>query len=116
VTPSRRQDDPARQAAELEPTAHVLDGPTEYRVEVDAPGLGARDFEVSLSGRLLTVSGRDLRRPGSDATFEFVFRLPDLVSGTDVMAAFEGGRLVVRAPLSEGEPRRIEIQVPSPEP
>lgn len=108
-----RREDPARRAAELEPTAHVEDGPTEYRVEVDAPGLGAEDFEVSLSGRLLQVSGRDLRRFGSDSTFEFVFRLPDQVSGEDLAALFEQGKLVVRGPVSDSEPRRIEIQTPS---
>lgn len=116
MSPRRRQDDPARQAAELEPTAHVVDGPVEYRVEVDAPGLDARDFDISLTGRLLTVRGRDLRRPGSDSSFEFVFRLPDLVSGEDLHAAFEHGRLVLRAQVHDGEPRRIEIQSSSPSP
>jgi HSP20 family molecular chaperone IbpA len=112
VTGRREADDLARQAAELEPTAHVVDGPDEYRVEVDAPGLEAGDFEVSVTGRLLSVRGIDLRRPGTDATFEFVFRLPDLVSADDVEAAFEHGKLVVRASVRNGRARRIEIQTP----
>jgi HSP20 family molecular chaperone IbpA len=116
VTTRSPREDPARRAAELEPTAHVEDGPTEYRVEVDAPGLGAEDFEVSLSGRLLRVSGRDLRRFGSDSTFEFVFRLPDQVSGEDLEAAFEHRKLVVRASVRGGEPRRIEIRTSSSPP
>ena len=116
MTVRRAPEDPARQAAELEPTAHVEDGPTEYRVEVDAPGLGAEDLEVSLSGRLLQVSGRDLRRFGSDSTFEFVFRLPDHVSGEDLAAVFEQGKLVVRGSMRDGQPRTIEIRTPSSSP
>jgi HSP20 family molecular chaperone IbpA len=110
VTSSRREESLLREASELEPTAHVVDGPAEYRVEVDAPGLDAGDFEVGLTGRLLSVTGLDLRRPGTDATFEFVFRLPDLVAGEDVRAAFEHGKLVVRAPVRDGQARGIEIQ------
>jgi|RhiMetdeSRZDD1v2_1073273.scaffolds.fasta_scaffold01418_2 HSP20 family molecular chaperone IbpA len=106
--------DPARRAAELEPTAHVEHGPQEYRVEVDAPGLGAQDFDVTLSGRLLQVSGRDLRRFGSDASFEFVFRLPDDVSGEDLAATFEQSKLLVWSPVKDAEPRRLEVRTPGP--
>jgi HSP20 family molecular chaperone IbpA len=113
VTVRRPSEDPAREASQLEPTAHVEEGPVEYRVEVDAPGVGGDDFEVTLSGRLLRVSGRDLRRFGSDATFEFVFRLPDQVSGEDLAAVFEQGKLVVRGRVSRSEPRKLEIQTPS---
>lgn len=111
-----RAGDANRAAAGFEPTAHVVDGPAEYRVEVDAPGLAAHDFEVSLTGRLLNVRGRDLRRFGSDATFEFFFRLPDLVTGENLEATFEHGKLLVRAPVRDGEPRKIEISAPSSSP
>jgi HSP20 family molecular chaperone IbpA len=112
MTVGLRGSDAFVEAAELEPTAHVVDGPTDYRVEVDAPGLDAHDFVVDLTGRLLRVCGRDLRRFGSGSTFEFVFRLPDLVAGDDVVAAFEHGKLVVRAPVRAATPRTIEIDAP----
>jgi HSP20 family molecular chaperone IbpA len=98
-----------RLAAELEPTAHVHDGPSEYRVDVEAPGLDADDFQVRLAGRLLRVTGRDVRTPGSDSTFEFVFRLPDQVSGDGLAASFEDGRLIVRAPVHADEARTIAV-------
>jgi HSP20 family molecular chaperone IbpA len=114
VSQDRAEREATRSAAELEPTAHVYDGPDEYRVDVDAPGLGAGDFEVSLAGRLLHVTGRDLRGFGSDAVFEFAFRLPDLVTGDRLRASFEAGKLVVRAPVEPAEPRVIEIESPPP--
>jgi HSP20 family molecular chaperone IbpA len=114
VSARRSLEDPVRRAAELEPTARVENGVAEYRVEVDAPGLGPADYEVALTDRLLEVRGRDLCRPGTDATFEFVFRLPDHVSGEDLSAVFEEGKLIVRAGIKNGATRRIEIGTPSP--
>jgi HSP20 family molecular chaperone IbpA len=109
VNEGRRELADARLAAELEPTAHVHESAEEYRVDVEAPGLDAGDFLVQVEGRLLHVSGRDLRTPGADATFEFVFRLPDRVEGEGLRAAFANGRLVIRAPVARNGFRTIEI-------
>lgn len=103
-----------RIAAELEPTAHVRSGPSGYSVDIEAPGLDAGDFQVRLSGRLLHVSGRDLRAPGGESTFEFVFRLPDHVAGDGLTASFEDGRLLVRAPVHPDDVRTIEVTTPAP--
>jgi HSP20 family molecular chaperone IbpA len=103
-----------RVAAELEPTAHVHNGPAEYRVEVEAPGLGADDFSVHLAGRLLRITGPSLSTLGADRDFEFLFRLPDQVDGADVVASFEDGKLIVRAPFEASEGRAIEIGAPRP--
>ena len=114
MTANRAEPAVTRIAAELEPTAHVQDGPAEYRVDIEAPGLDADDFRVRLAGRLLQVTGRDLRTPGSGSTFEFVFRLPDRVAGDGLAASFEGEKLVIRAPTQADEARTIEIVTPTP--
>ena len=101
-------------AAELEPTAHVRNGPAEYRIDVEAPGLNLDDFSVHLTGRLLRITGPSLSTLGADREFEFLFRLPDQAAGADVVASFEDGKLVVRAPLEAGEGRTIEIAGPGP--
>ncbi|HSE81047.1 MAG TPA: Hsp20 family protein [Gaiellaceae bacterium] len=98
-----------RAAAELEPTAHVDDGPDEYRVEVEAPGLGERDLEVQVVDRVVRVSGPDLRKPGSDSTFEFLLPLPESADAGRVHAIFTGGVLVISAPKLHGVPRPVEI-------
>ena len=102
----------SRLAAELEPTAHVRNGPAEYRIDVEAPGLGVDDFSVHLAGRLLRITGPSLSTPGADKDFEFLFRLPDQVAGGDLVASFEEGKLVVRAP-SEASRGACPIE-PSP--
>ena len=48
MTRGSEHDPGLRLAAELEPTAHVHDGETEYRVEVEAPGLGEHDLHVEV--------------------------------------------------------------------
>ena len=103
-----------RLAAELEPTAQVHDGSAEYRVEVEAPGLAESDFQVEVLGRMLHVTGLDLRAPGSESTFEFLFRLPDDVDAAGLEAGFEAGRLVLRAAKGTSPQRPVEIDWDGP--
>jgi HSP20 family molecular chaperone IbpA len=87
----------------------VHDGEDEYRAEIDAPGLGEHDFSVEVQDRMLRVSGPDLRKPGSDATFEFLLRLPESADASRLHASFERGMLVVFAPKRHDAPRPVEI-------
>lgn len=109
MTGGRGQDAAVRLAAELEPVAHVRDGDEEYRVEVEAPGLGEHDLHVELVDRLVRVSGPDLRKPGTDSTFEFLFRLPESADAVGLHAVFVRGVLVVTAPKLHNGPRAVEI-------
>ena len=107
---TRRDSDPGlRLAAELEPTARVHDGETEYRVEVEAPGLGEHDLHVEVVDRMLRVSGPDLRKPGAGATFEFLLRLPESADASSLHASFTEGVLTVFTPKRHGDPRPVEI-------
>jgi HSP20 family protein len=109
VTRRPEHDPGLRLAAELEPTAHVHDGETEYRVEVEAPGLGEHDLHVEVVDRMLRVSGPDLRKPGAGATFEFLLRLPESADASSLHASFTDGVLTVSAPKRHGDPRPVEI-------
>lgn len=109
MTRDPRPDADLRLAAELEPVAHVRDGIEEYRVEVEAPGLGEHDLHVELVDRLVRVSGPDLRKPGTDSTFEFLFRLPESADAGLLHASFTHGVLVVSAPKLHNGPRAVEI-------
>lgn len=109
MTDGREQETGLRLAAELEPTARVRDGETEYRVEVEAPGLGEHDLHVEVVDRLLRVSGPDLRKPGSDSTFEFLLRLPESADTAALHASFADGILVVSAPKRHEASRPVEI-------
>lgn len=109
MTRERRPDADLRLASELEPVAHVRDGTEEYRVEVEAPGLGEHDLHVELVDRLVRVSGPDLRKPGTDSNFEFLFRLPESADPAGLHARFAAGVLVVTAPKLHNGPRAVEI-------
>jgi HSP20 family protein len=98
-----------RLAAELEPTARVRDGEAEYRVEVEAPGLGEHDLHVEVVDRMLRISGPDLRKPGSDSSFEFLLRLPESADSDGLHASFTDGVLVVSAPKRHEVSRPVEI-------
>ena len=103
-----------RLAAELEPTAHVHNGAAEYRIDVEAPGLGVDDFSVHLADRLLRITGPSLSTLGADRDFEFLFRLPDQVAGGDVVASFEDGKLVIRAGFEASVGVRSRSRRPGP--
>jgi HSP20 family molecular chaperone IbpA len=98
-----------RLAAELEPTARVHDREAEYRVEIEAPGLGEQDLHVEVVDRLLRVTGPDLRKPGAGATFEFLLRLPESADAAALHASFTDGILVVAAPKRHEDSRPVEI-------
>jgi HSP20 family molecular chaperone IbpA len=87
----------------------VHDGEDSYRAEIDAPGLGEHDFAVEVQDGMLRVTGPDLRKPGSDATFEFLLRLPESADASRVHASFADGVLVVSAPKLHDMPRPVEI-------
>jgi HSP20 family molecular chaperone IbpA len=109
VSRGRTGDEDLRAAAELEPIAHVEDGPGEYRIEVEAPGLEECDLHVEVVDGIVRVSGPDLRKPGSGSTFEFLLRLPESADAGRLHASFTGGVLVVSAPKLHGAPRPVEI-------
>ena len=109
MTEKRESEPGIRLAAELEPTARVHDGVDVYCVEVDAPGLGEHDLHVEVVDRMVRVSGPDLRKPGSDSTFEFLLRLPESADAGSLHATFAGGVLTVSAPKLHGAPRPVEI-------
>ncbi|HWB56017.1 MAG TPA: Hsp20/alpha crystallin family protein [Gaiellaceae bacterium] len=114
MSPDRRSLADVRRAAELEPTAHVRDEADLYCVDIDAPGLGEHDFLVEVTDRLLKVSGPDLRKADPEARFDFLFRLPESADANRLSASFAGGVLVVCAPKSHEETRRVEIDVSPP--
>jgi HSP20 family protein len=103
------------------PALDVLDGEKEVTVRVELPGLGPKDFELSLSGRTLTISGEkkgesEERRKGftrSECWYGSFRRSVELPAGVDaekVSADYANGILTVRVGKSKAaEARRIAI-------
>jgi HSP20 family protein len=92
-----------------------------YVIKADLPGVKDEDLNVSLSGNLLTISGRreeEHREEGgsyyamerSSGDFARSFTLPDGIDGASVTAELKNGVLTVQIPKKpEAQPRRIPI-------
>ena len=92
-----------------------------YVIKADLPGVKDEDLDVSLSGNLLTISGKreeEHREEGesyyamerSAGTFARSFTMPDGVDGASVTAELKNGVLTVQIPKKpEAQPRRIAI-------
>jgi HSP20 family protein len=92
-----------------------------YVIKADLPGVTDEDLDVSLSGNLLTISGKreeEYREEGASyyamersfGHFARSFTMPDGVDGTSVTAELKNGVLTVQIPKKpEAQPRRIAI-------
>ena len=92
-----------------------------YVIKADLPGVKDEDVDVSLSGNLLTISGKrdeEHREEGesyyamerSSGNFARSFTMPDGVDAASVTAELKNGVLVVQIPKKpEAQPRRIAI-------
>jgi HSP20 family protein len=92
-----------------------------YVIKADLPGVRDEDVDVSLSGNLLTISGKreeEHREEGeshyamerSSGNFARSFTMPDGVDGASVTADLKNGVLTVQIPKKpEAQPKRIAI-------
>ena len=95
------------------PSVNVVETENSYRVEVAAPGLEKKDFEVSLDNGFLTISAKKehqeevkegdkyMRREFNFSSFTRSFQLPDTVKADDIAANYENGVLKITLPKKE---------------
>jgi HSP20 family protein len=108
----------------VRPTIDVEDNDKEIVVTAELPGLDAKDFDVSLSGEILTIKGekkdsREERKGGAHyverryGSFERSIRLPFEAGDQKVEANYDKGVLTIRVPkpaeLSKPA-RRIDVR------
>lgn len=105
------------------PSLDVSEAADEYVVRVEVPGVDAKDFDISVSGDVLSISGekkeeskehrgnvyRSERRFGS---FRRAVRLPDAVDSDKIDAEYDKGVLTIRLAKSEkAAGRRIPVSL-----
>ena len=95
------------------PSVNVVETENSYRVEVAAPGLEKKDFEVSIDNGFLNISARKeheeevqdgdkyMRREFNFTSFTRSFQLPDTVQADDIAANYENGVLKITLPKKE---------------
>lgn len=105
------------------PAIDVAERDDAYVIHADLPGLDRDDVDLSLEGRVLTLSGSrshesETRTDGwvrverSSGSFRRAFTLPEGVDGEKIAATFDKGVLEVVVPKPESrQPRKLEITV-----
>jgi len=107
------------------PAVNITETKEGYEVQVAAPGMDKKDFNITLEGNLLTISsskeqreekteGSYTRREFSYQSFRRSFELPkDVVDEERINARYENGLLLLSIPKKEEVkqkgPRHIEI-------
>lgn len=97
------------------PTANITETPKEYKVELAAPGLERKDFNVEVDNHTLKISaekeeektekeGEYSRREYSFNSFSRSFTLPENVKEGNIDAKYENGVLKVSIPKAKETP------------
>jgi HSP20 family protein len=100
------------------PTANITETPKEYKLELAAPGLERKDFNVEVDNRILTISaekeekkeetknenGGYSRKEYSFNSFSRTFALPENVKEGNIDAKYENGVLKVIIPKVKETP------------
>jgi HSP20 family protein len=102
------------------PLADVEETDDAYVIELELPGVDKKDFDISMSGRRLSVTGERKekervgvlrRRTRTVGRFEYEIVLPGDVDENGVTAKLDEGVLTVRVPKAANDrPRRIEVK------
>lgn len=109
------------------PSVNIKETPEEYTLEVAAPGLERKDFNVEVENHTLTVSAEKeekkeekeektdgySRKEYSYNSFCRAFALPENVRETDVNAVYQNGILTIHVPKVKETPvkqvRKIDV-------
>lgn len=120
---TRRTRRPVRKGSRVFPSIIISTTESDLKVRAEIPGMDLEDFDVSVSGDVLTLEGT--RLTGSDLTggwfhrreresggFRRAIRLPAEVAGEEAEASYVAGVLTISLPLrKEAKPRQIPVQV-----
>jgi HSP20 family protein len=109
----------------LTPLVDVHQSDDDVTVTVSLPGVKREDVELTLTGRVLSITGelkedeqveedRYVYRERRVGTFNRRIQLPARVLGEAASASFENGLLRVTFPKAEeSKPQQIQIKVPT---
>ncbi len=112
---------PSRGSTFQAPSLDLSESEDDYLIEMEAPGLGPDDIDITLSDNTLTVKGekvqektdreyhRTERRYGS---FTRQVHLPESVNEEEIEAEYERGILRISVPkAAESSTKQIEVNV-----
>jgi HSP20 family protein len=94
------------------PKVNIKENDDSFAVEMAAPGMEKKDFEIHVENGILTISSEKkdevkeekenfTRREFSFQSFQRSFTLPDTVDGEKIKDRYENGLLMVTIPKKE---------------
>ena len=96
------------------PAVNIMETENEFKVEVAAPGMEKKDFNINLDNNVLTISsekeetnedkdkkGNYTKREFSYSSFARSFTMPDSVNIDKIAAAYKDGVLNITLPKRE---------------
>jgi len=94
------------------PAVNIVEGKDEYRIEVAAPGLNKKDFQVDVQNNVLVISSEKkmeeekreekfMRREFSYGSFRRTFSLPQGADVEKINASHKDGVLAITIPKRE---------------
>ena len=94
------------------PSVNIIENPSDFKVELAAPGMERKDFKIEIDNGCLTISAEKKeekkeetenyrRREFSYSTFNRSFDLPDNVIADKIDAKYENGILRMSIPKKE---------------
>lgn len=110
TTLSRENTDAAaEQTPSVQPAVDVYEGPADYLVLVDLPGVPENELQLTLDKSELTLEASGVWGDAS-VTFSRSFSLPTLIDSDKLDASLKAGVLTLRLPKRpDAQPRRIPI-------
>jgi HSP20 family protein len=94
------------------PPVNILENTNAYQLEVAAPGLEKKDFNVKLDGNILTISAdkkelvkseteKTIRKEFTNKAFKRSFTLDEKIDAAAIEAKYENGILTFTLPKKE---------------
>ncbi|MBN1990823.1 MAG: Hsp20/alpha crystallin family protein [Bacteroidales bacterium] len=104
------------------PAVNVYEGKDEFTIEVAAPGLEKKDFQINLNNNVLEISSSKeakseykeenvMRREFSYTSFKRSFTLPETANTDAIKASYRDGILDVKIPKRDEAKERPSRQI-----
>ena len=106
----------------VSPAVNVIEDEQGFRIEVSAPGVQRKDFNLEVENDVLTIStGQEeskedqkqnfLRREFNFRSFKRSFQLPESVNQEQIIATHDAGILTLTLPKKEEEVQKAARQI-----
>ena len=95
------------------PAVNIKENENSFEIELAAPGLSKKDFDINLEKDVLTISSEKevnnesenenyMRKEFGSTSFKRSFKVPEIVNAEKIKASFKNGVLNIELPKMDG--------------